>query len=67
MHSLRKIRRVTIERTWEVIGTGGMHECIPYGTSRQIPICLFVSGGGKEFLHIFQKALDFPPGGRFIL
>ena len=38
MHSLRKIRRVTIERTWEVIGTGGMHKCIPYERSLQIPI-----------------------------
>ena len=38
MHSLRKIRRVTIERTREVIGTGGMHKCIPYERSLQIPI-----------------------------
>ena len=48
MHSLRKIRRVTIERTWEVIGTGGMHECIPYETSLQIPIWQNPSGAFRK-------------------
>ncbi len=38
MHSLRKIRRVTIGRTWEVIGMGGRSKSVPYERSLQIPI-----------------------------
>ena len=40
MHSLRKIRRFTICRTPVVNEPFGMHECIPYETSLQIPIRL---------------------------
>ena len=54
-------------RNWVLTQMGGTDKSVPYEIHHQIPICLFAVEGGKEFLHIFQKALDFPPGGRFIL
>ena len=42
MHSIRKIRRITIGRTWVYIGTGGTHECVPvYGLILTIPTYWF--------------------------